>query len=261
MADRSVLLVDANGSALRQARITLEFEGLEVVEALDGEQGLAAARKQRFGLVISAVGIPKLNGYDLCKRLREIPSMAEVPILLTYSSMDVFDAARAERVGASASLAKPFLPSQLLDRIATVCGAEFLSSDHGDMALASLADDVGLTSAESAFLEDSREDPPTLGSDFVASVDDALTASGAPIASGTPFTGMGAGSSVDGSSSSGPSFSRSKSAMPGQGPPILQPPERDLQTLVQAAVERYLDEHLPELVQQALEKKLPDEDA
>jgi two-component system, chemotaxis family, chemotaxis protein CheY len=260
MANRSVLLVDANGSALRQARITLEFEGLEVVEALDGEQGLSAARKQRFGLVISAVGIPRLNGYDLCKALREMAPFAEVPILLTFSSMDVFDGARAERVGASSSLAKPFLPSQLLDRVAAICGADFLGADHGDMALASLAEDVGLTSAESAFLEDSREEPPTLGSDFVASVDDAVTASGEPIASGTPFTGVTA-TSGDATSSSGPSFSQAKSAMPGQGPPVLHPPERDLQALIQASVDRYLDEHLPGLVQQALEKRLPDDDA
>ncbi len=258
MANQSVLLVDANSSALRQARITLEFEGLEVVEALDGEQGLSAARKNRPDLIICAVGIPRLNGYELCKELREVPGLDETPILLTFSSMDVFDAARAQRVGASASLAKPFLPSQLLDRIAEVCGSDFLGSEQDQLAVRSLTDDPLLTSAESAFLEDSHEEPPTLASDFVDSVEEVVSAAGAQVLSSTPFPDLSAG---DATSSSGPSFSRAKSAMAGQGPPVLQAPERDLSVLIQAAVERYLDEHLPRLVQEAIEARLDDEDS
>ncbi len=257
MASQCVLLVDANGSALRQARITLEFEGLEVVEALDGEQGLAAARKHRPDLVISAVGLPKLNGYDLCRSIRAEEDLAETPILLTFSSMDVFDTARAERVGASANLAKPFLPSQLLDKIAQIAGPEFLGSDHLDLAGASQSADALLTSAESAFLEDSTDEPHTLGSDFVQSVEEAVDSSGRPIGSPSPFAAALGASPGDATSSSGPSFSTAKAARPAMGPPPqIRPQENDLQEMVTEAVERYLDEHLGPRIEALIDAKL-----
>lgn len=256
MANQCVLLVDANGSALRQARITLEFEGLEVIEALDGEQGLAAARKHRPELVITAVGLPKLNGYDLCRSIREESVLAETPVLLTFSSMDVFDAARAERVGASASLAKPFLPSQLLDKIARIAGSSFLGSDHQDLAAASQSADALLTSAESAFLEDSTDEPHTLGSDFVTSVEEAIDSSGRPIGAASPFAGALGSDHGDATSSSGPSFSSAKAARPSMGPPQIRPPESDLQEMIQAAVTRYLDEHLGPQIEALIDAKL-----
>ena len=259
MANRSVLLIDANGSALRQARITLEFEGLDVVEARDGEAGLDEARNRKPELVISAVGLPGSNGYELCRALRAENQLAKTPVILTYSSMDVFDAARAERVGAAASLAKPFLPSQLLDIISQVKGVDFLGSDHRDMAGASLSPETALTSAESAFLEDSTDEPRTLESDFVSSVDDAL---GGPGGTGNvPFAAMSfpngaAASAISGSS--GPSFSRAKAARPGMGPPAVRLPEQDLQSMVDAAVERYLDERLAERVAKLVDEALRD---
>lgn len=179
MDQRSVLLVDVNGASLRNARVTLEFEGFQVVEAHDGEVGLNAAQEHRPGLVVSAVGIPRRDGYELCRAIRNDPALAATRVLLTYSSMDLYDEGRARRSGAAAALAKPYQPSQLLEKIGEVMGEGFLddrprpidSLDGESMSSELSSGDDALSSAESRFLTDSSEEARPLHSDFIASFD------------------------------------------------------------------------------------------
>lgn len=108
--------------------MALEFEGFAVSEAGDAASGLAAALADPPALAIAAVGLPGRTGYDLCRDLRSSDETADIPVLLTFSPMDVFDPVRAERAGAAGVLAKPFLPSHLLERIAAVLGPRFEAS-------------------------------------------------------------------------------------------------------------------------------------
>ena len=70
MGTQRVLLVDKSLSTLKQARVTLEFEGYRVYESLDGKAGLKAALERKPDVVVAAVTLPKVNGYDLCHAIR-----------------------------------------------------------------------------------------------------------------------------------------------------------------------------------------------
>ena len=242
MTNRIVLLVDTSDSALKQAKVTLEFEGLEVFAARDGEKALEIARTRIPALVISAVAFPGIGGYKLCKQLLDDEVTCGAKVILTYGSMDVFDRDRAHRSGAAGSLARPYLPSQLLARVSEVMGEDFVG--RGDDGVLFEPDTIPptekfLSTAESAFLEDTHDEPATLRSDFVSAVDDLFGDATASISEELPFGNI---------------------EVIGDGPTGGLPPVRmdgdDLRQLVEAAVRTYLDEHLSGLVASAVDEAL-----
>lgn len=264
MDQRSVLLVDVSGAALRNARVTLEFEGLQVVEAHDGDLGLRAAQEHRPGLVVSAVGLPKRDGYELCRMIREDPALAATRVLLTYSSMDLFDEARADRAGAAAALSKPFQPSKLLETIHDVMGEGFLdgrpdpitSLDSDSISRALTSGEDALTSAESRFLGESSEEARPLQSDFIASFD---TLGDIPrelyedeIPSGNIEALDSQGDSLD------PDIAdlRRSAARAGAAPPASLPTRAEIMALVGDVVRAYLDEHLERIVAEKVDAAL-----
>ena len=250
MRNRIVLLVDTSPSALKQARTTLEFEGLEVLEASNGEQAVQIARGRIPALVISAVGLPRLDGYELCRALCADEPTADSKVILTYSSMDVFDEKRALRSGAADSLSRPFLPSQLLACVRGVMGDEYLARGEDSSSDAYVPDTIPptekfLTTAESAFLEDTQDEPAALRSDFVSALDDAQS-DRLVMSDEIP----------DGNIEL---FGESGAYGGGIVPPARLESE-DLRELVESTVRRYLDRHLREIVAQEVRSALKGED-
>ena len=95
----------------------LERAGYEVVTASDGAAALEAVRLHRPDLVVTDVDMPVLSGLDLCRAIRADAELRHIPVVLASGSLLPGDA-RAVDVGASATLLKPFLPTQLLDCVA-----------------------------------------------------------------------------------------------------------------------------------------------
>ncbi len=243
MINRTVLLVDSNASALKHVRANLEFEGLEVLEARDGDDALDRARVRQPALVIASLatsgkgGGGGMNGYDLCRALADDETTRDAKVVLTHGSMDVFDAERAERVGCAASLARPYLPSELLDAIREVMGEGFLVPPGTSMELGGGPDsipmhEVFLTTAESAFLEDTQDDTFTLSAEIIADAEAMLGGDG-PVPGGSVEVVSGPDSS---------------SAVPiGR---------RTLQVLVERAVQAHLERVLPDLVEKQVDEVL-----
>jgi two-component system CheB/CheR fusion protein len=97
----------------------LEFlltgEGYEVTTASSALMALGAAKSERFDVVISDIGMPEMDGYDLAAALRGLPEYESVP-LVALTGFAVFDdRERSLRSGFSAHLTKPIEPSVLLD--------------------------------------------------------------------------------------------------------------------------------------------------
>jgi CheY-like chemotaxis protein len=237
MRNRTVLLVDSSTSALAHARTNLEFEGLEVLEARDGDEALDLANVHVPALVIVSLGAPGLNGYDLCRALADDDATRDARVVLTHGSMDVLDAARAEQVGCAASLARPYLPRQLLATILGVMGKGFLvplgTSMEIDRGQDSIPDtEVFLSTAESDFLEDTQDDTFTLSSDLIVDADELL---------GEEPTGGGVGLLDRGA---------------GDRSPAIPLGRRALQVLVERAVQAHLERVLPDLVERRVDEVL-----
>lgn len=110
----TVLTVDDSPSVRQLVRIVLEGAGYGVVEAANGQEGLAKARATPPDLVITDLNMPVMNGLDFIRGLRAIPSAMGVPIVfLTTESNDAMKQ-QAKAAGATGWITKPFKPEQIL---------------------------------------------------------------------------------------------------------------------------------------------------
>ncbi|MGH9905309.1 MAG: response regulator [Pyrinomonadaceae bacterium] len=114
---RHALVVDDVSDVTEMLSVLLRHAGYEVVTADSAPAALAAARKHQFDIIISDIGMPEMNGYQLAKALRSQPGYETVPMVAVtgYSMFD--DRERSLQAGFNAHLTKPIEPRALLDLI------------------------------------------------------------------------------------------------------------------------------------------------
>lgn len=119
---KSVLSVDDSASIRQMVAFTLKSAGYEVIEAVDGQDGLAKAKSKTVDLVLTDQNMPKMDGLTLIKTLRGLPQYKATPILmLTTESSDAMKA-QGKAAGATGWLVKPFDPQKLLEVVKKVIG-------------------------------------------------------------------------------------------------------------------------------------------
>ena len=101
---------------------TLKGAGYGVVEAVDGEDGLAKAKTNDVALVLTDQNMPKMDGLTLIKSLRGLPKYASVPILMLTTEAGDAMKAQGKAAGATGWLVKPFDPPKLLEVVKKVIG-------------------------------------------------------------------------------------------------------------------------------------------
>lgn len=119
MVDRPprILLVDDEQSLQTLLSYPLRKDGYEVVQATDGREALARFGEQAFDLVVLDVMMPKLDGLEVCKRLR---ARSTVPIIMLTAKTDEIDKVLGLELGADDYLTKPFSPRELVVRLKTI---------------------------------------------------------------------------------------------------------------------------------------------
>ena len=122
MSQKKILLVEDNEFNRKIVRDLLARQPYELLEAHDGEAGVAAARRDRPDVIVMDVQLPKLSGLDATRALRAEPETASIPIIVVTSFALSGDDKKAMDAGASAYLAKPYSPRQLLDTIRKMMG-------------------------------------------------------------------------------------------------------------------------------------------
>lgn len=119
---KTVLTVDDSPSIRAMVSFTLKAAGYQVLEAVDGEDGLNKARTANVNLVLTDQNMPKMDGITLVKSLRALPQYKTAPILmLTTESGDAMKA-QGRAAGATGWLVKPFDPPKLLEIVKKVIG-------------------------------------------------------------------------------------------------------------------------------------------
>jgi len=119
---KTILAVDDSGSLRQMVAFSLKAAGYQVIEAVDGQDGLEKARAQVVDLVLTDQNMPRMDGLTLIKSLRGLPSYQRVPILMltTESSDDM--KAKGRAAGANGWLVKPFDPQKLTEVVKKVIG-------------------------------------------------------------------------------------------------------------------------------------------
>ncbi|GEC97699.1 MAG: hypothetical protein RLZZ220_347 [Pseudomonadota bacterium] len=119
---KTVLTVDDSASIRQMVSFTLKSAGYEVVEAVDGMDGLEKAKGKSFNLVLTDQNMPRMDGLSLIKSLRGMPGYRTVPILmLTTESSDTMKS-QGRAAGATGWLVKPFDPQKLIEVVKKVIG-------------------------------------------------------------------------------------------------------------------------------------------
>jgi two-component system chemotaxis response regulator CheY len=111
----NILAVDDSPGILQMIRILLAPAGHTVIEAGDGAQGLEKAKANRPDLVITDLNMPVMNGLELIRALRIMPSFAGLPIVCVTSESSDAVKLEAKQAGATGWITKPFRQKQLLE--------------------------------------------------------------------------------------------------------------------------------------------------
>ena len=114
---KKVLVVDDEKLIVKGIRFSLEQDGMEVDTAYDGEEGLAAARRNDYDIVLLDVMLPKLDGFQVCQQIREFSNM---PILMLTAKGDDMDKILGLEYGADDYITKPFNILEIKARIKAI---------------------------------------------------------------------------------------------------------------------------------------------
>ncbi len=114
---RTILVIDDEPELVKLLDYNLTKSGYLVLSARGGEEGLAAARKHTPDLVILDVMMPGLDGWETCKRLRQEPGTATVPLLMLTAKGEEGDRVLGLELGADDYMPKPFGIRELLARV------------------------------------------------------------------------------------------------------------------------------------------------
>jgi two-component system cell cycle response regulator DivK len=117
MSDKTILYVEDNEYNRKIVRQLLAKTTYRLREATDGEQGVAAALAAPPDLILMDIQLPKMSGLDATRQLRSDPRTAAVPIIVVTSFALSGDDQKATAAGATAYLAKPYSPRELLAKI------------------------------------------------------------------------------------------------------------------------------------------------
>lgn len=120
---KTILAVDDSASLRQMVAFSLNAAGYDVVQAVDGQDGLNKAKDRTVDLVLTDQNMPIMDGLTLIKHLRELGSYQTVPILMltTESSDDM--KAKGKAAGANGWLVKPFDPKRLIEVVQKVIGS------------------------------------------------------------------------------------------------------------------------------------------
>ncbi|MFZ2196097.1 MAG: response regulator [Thermodesulfovibrionales bacterium] len=119
---RNVLVVDDESLIRQIISIILKSAGYKVVEAVSGNDALSKMTGSTFGLVITDLRMPGMDGIEFIKQLRSESAYRSVPVIMLTSEFSDFKKSEAEIAGVSEWIVKPFIRQQLLQSVRKFMG-------------------------------------------------------------------------------------------------------------------------------------------
>ncbi len=114
MPGKKIMAVDDERHIVRLIQVNLERSGYQVVTAFDGPEALKKVESDKPDLIVLDVMMPKMDGFEVLKRLQASPETREIPVIMLTAKAQDADVFRGWASGVSAYLTKPFNPLELL---------------------------------------------------------------------------------------------------------------------------------------------------
>ena len=122
MASRKILLVDDSETVLQMEQMILAKSSYELILARDGEEGVAKALTTQPDLILMDVVMPKMNGFEAMKQLRENAQTRSVPIVMVTSKAEAESMEAGYQTGCSDYIIKPIDHLELMTKVKNLLG-------------------------------------------------------------------------------------------------------------------------------------------
>jgi len=114
---KRILIVEDQEDNRTILRDVLSTVGYELIEALNGEDGVKLAQNERPDLILMDIQLPKMDGYEATQQIKSIAELKTIPIIAVTSYALSGDEAKARAAGCDGYIAKPFSPRELLAKV------------------------------------------------------------------------------------------------------------------------------------------------
>lgn len=120
--NKTILTVDDSTSVRQMVSFTLREAGYDVIEACDGKDALNKINSKNVNLIITDLNMPNMDGIELIKKVRGMPALKFVPIVMLTTESQTEKKMEGKQAGATGWIVKPFKQDQLLAVVKKVIG-------------------------------------------------------------------------------------------------------------------------------------------
>ena len=117
MKPKVILSAEDNAANRRIIRDLFGKKGYRVIEALNGEEAVEIAKREKPDLILMDIQLPKISGYDAARAIKSNPELKHIPIIAVTSYALSGDDQKAYEAGCDDYITKPFRPSVLLEKV------------------------------------------------------------------------------------------------------------------------------------------------
>lgn len=117
---KRILTIDDSKTMRDMLMLTLADAGFDVLQAVDGEDGLNVLSREHVDLVITDINMPRMDGYEVIRRVRADPAYLTLPVLVLTTEGEADKRAIAKEAGATGWMVKPFDPERLVQTVLKV---------------------------------------------------------------------------------------------------------------------------------------------
>lgn len=117
MKKNRILIVEDEESLLKLESILLTSKGYSVTGVMDGKSALEAVAANKPDLIILDIMLPELDGFEVCRRIKENPETSYIPVVMLTAKKSSQDLARGKQVGADEYITKPFKSAKVMEII------------------------------------------------------------------------------------------------------------------------------------------------
>lgn len=119
---KKILFIEDELDQIMMVKMRLEASGYKVVSAADGDEGLKKVHRERPDLILLDIIMPKIDGYEVCKRLKQDPDTRNIPIIGITASGARGTEEKCRALGADDFIKKPFESADLITKIKALIG-------------------------------------------------------------------------------------------------------------------------------------------
>jgi DNA-binding response OmpR family regulator len=117
MGRKKILVVDDSSTIVMMQRMVLAKHAYDVVTATDGEEAIGVAVREKPDLILMDVVMPKMNGFEACRRIRQEDGIEKVPIIMVTTRGEIANVEQGYESGCTDYVTKPINPTELLTKV------------------------------------------------------------------------------------------------------------------------------------------------